>query len=131
MNYRKFGSAHTLEWQPSALGFGAMRLPIIDGDAGKIDETLAIEMIRYAIDHGVNYVDSAYGYHKGQSEVIVGKALKDGYRQKVKLATKMPCWLVNTADDFDKYFNEQLKKLKTDNHYEPYIFNSSVSSFPP
>ncbi|MGD0802615.1 MAG: aldo/keto reductase [Candidatus Bathyarchaeia archaeon] len=110
MKYRRFGK---LDWKPSALGFGAMRLPILDGDAGKINEPLAIEMIRYAINNGVNYMDSAYPYHKEQSEIIVGKALRDGYRERVKLATKMPCWLVNTADDFDKYFNEQLRKLQT------------------
>jgi predicted aldo/keto reductase-like oxidoreductase len=108
MKYRKMGS---LGWDVSALGFGAMRLPM--NQQMKVDEEEAIKMIRYAIDNGVNYVDTAYPYHLGESEVIVGKALKDGYREKVHLTTKSPLWMIKKAEDFESYLNEQIKRLQT------------------
>ena len=110
MQYRTFGA---LDWRPSALGFGAMRLPQNSPNPADVNEAESIKMMRYCIDNGVNYVDTAYPYHAGKSEVVVGNALKEGYREKVKLATKLPSWAVQTAADFDKYLDEQLKRLQT------------------
>jgi Predicted oxidoreductases of the aldo/keto reductase family len=118
MLYRKFGKTNEMV---SILGFGCMRLPLLPGgDPTKIDEEKAIKLVRSAIDKGVNYIDTAFPYHGtgmhegGQSEPFVAKALKDGYREKVKLATKLPSWLIKTREDMDKYLNEQLKRLQTD-----------------
>jgi hypothetical protein len=109
MKYRPFGK---LNWNASILGFGAMRLPVVGSDHAKIDEAEAVKMLRCAIDGGVNYIDTAYVYHMGNSEALVGKALRDNYRDKVRVATKMPCWLVNSQNDMDKYLSEQLARLR-------------------
>ncbi|MBT3310424.1 MAG: aldo/keto reductase [Desulfobacterales bacterium] len=100
----------------SVLGFGCMRLPqkIDDKGAVKIDEKLATRQLRYAIDCGVNYVDTAIPYHMGESEPFLGRALSDGYREKVKIATKLPPWLVKTREDMDRFLDDQLERLKTD-----------------
>ncbi|HJO93711.1 MAG TPA: aldo/keto reductase [Victivallales bacterium] len=111
MQYRNFGR---LNLEISALGFGSMRLPTIDNQENKINETEAERIISYAFDNGVNYIDTAYPYHGGNSEITVGKILKNGYRDKVYLADKLPVWNVNCYDDLDKIFYEQLKKLQTD-----------------
>ena len=91
-----------------------MRLPILNKDYAQIDEAEAIRMIRKAIDNGVNYVDTASPYHMGNSEKVVGKALRDGYRQKVKLATKLSYFMLKSGDDIEGYFNRQLEYLQTD-----------------
>ena len=96
----------------SVLGFGLMRLPVTK--MGRIDEPRTIRQIRDAIDKGVNYLDTAWPYHAGESENVLGRALADGYRDKVKIATKLPSWMIKTRADMDTYLDAQLKKIQTD-----------------
>ncbi|MEN8209241.1 MAG: aldo/keto reductase [Candidatus Fermentibacteria bacterium] len=111
MKYRQFGR---LNWEVSALGFGIMRLPLSRKDSPAILEQEASSMLRSAIDNGVNYLDTAWNYHDGESESFLGRALKGGYREKVRIATKLPTWKIENRDDFDRYFDEQMKRLQTD-----------------
>ncbi|WP_158854165.1 aldo/keto reductase [Halorhabdus sp. CUG00001] len=125
MEYRDFGTA--IDFEPSALGFGAMRLPT-EGEEGTIDRQHAIDMIRAAIDEGVNYVDTAWPYHDGESERVVGEALTGDYREDVSLATKMPSWKLETNEDLEEYFQRQLDRLATD-HVECYLLHALDEEF--
>ena len=109
----------------SLLGMGTMRLP--QTADGKVDEAASISLIRKAIDSGVNYVDTAYMYHDGVSEVVTGKALRDGYRQKVLLADKMPLWLAKDPEGMASIFETQLQRLGTDAIDMYLIHNLTVS----
>lgn len=120
MIYNNFGEQ---DWKTSILGLGCMRLPVIDGDSENINEEKAIELIRYAIDNGINYIDTAWPYHGGNSEELVGKALSDGYREKVKLATKLYTPGVESREDCEYYLNKQLERLQTD-HIDLYLLHA-------
>ena len=121
MKYRSF--PRVPEVAISVLGFGCMRLPVVGGNMQRIDEEPAQGLLRAAIDSGVNYIDTAYPYHGGQSEPFVGRALKDGYRDRVQLATKSPTWLVQTEADWERLLDEQLKRLDTD-HIDFYLLHA-------
>jgi predicted aldo/keto reductase-like oxidoreductase len=111
MLYRKLGSTGE---EVSILGLGCMRLPVMDGQYNKVDIDSAIPLIQKAIDNGVNYLDTAYPYHNGQSETVIAEALKGGYREKVFIADKLPSWLIQKRTDMDHYLKKQLERLQTE-----------------
>lgn len=125
MQYRKFGKTGE---RLSVLGFGAMRLPLIDNDDKQIDYDKATEMVRYAIDNGVNYLDTAYPYHGGKSEAFCAHVMEDGYREKVKIATKCPIWDVKIHEDFDKFLDEQLSNLGVE-YIDFYLIHALCQEF--
>jgi len=120
MLYQELGSTGE---KISILGFGCMRLPVLNGKYDAVDRDNAISLIRKAIDSGVNYLDTAYPYHNGQSETVIAEALKDGYREKVFIADKLPSWMVQKRADMDHYLNEQLERLQTE-QIDVYLLHS-------
>ncbi|MCW3996194.1 MAG: aldo/keto reductase [Candidatus Bathyarchaeota archaeon] len=120
MKFRSFGK---LDWKPSALGFGTMRLPVIGDNQTNVNQPLTVKLIRYALDQGVNYIDTAFTYHDGNSEVAVGKALSGKYRGRAKVATKMPVFMVKHKAELDEILNLQMKRLST-NFIDFYLFHS-------
>jgi predicted aldo/keto reductase-like oxidoreductase len=120
MQYRRMGS---LDWEVSALGFGCMRLPSRRFSLMGADLEESKRIIRYGIDRGINYIDTAWPYHLGESERVVGQTLQDGYREKVHLVTKLPVPVVRKTEDFDRFLNSQLEKLQTD-YLDIYLLHS-------
>ena len=102
---------------------GAMRLPVIDGDDSRIDVKASEDMVAYAMEHGINYYDTAWGYHGGQSEIVMGNALKKYPREKFYLATKFPGYDLSNMDKVEEIFEEQLKKCQVE-YFDFYLFHN-------
>ena len=107
----------------SALGLGAMRLPVLEGKDAQIDEPAAQEMVDYAMEHGINYYDTAWGYHSGQSELALGRALARYPRESFYLATKFPGYDLNNMGRVEEIFEAQLKKCQVD-YFDFYLFHN-------
>lgn len=107
----------------SALGMGAMRLPVIDGDDAKIDEKAAAEMVAYAMEKGINYYDTAWGYHNGNSEIVMGKILSQYPREQYYLATKFPGYDLSNMDKVEEIFEKQLEKCQV-TYFDFYLFHN-------
>lgn len=107
----------------SALGMGAMRLPVIDGDDARIDSQAAAEMVDYAMEHGVNYYDTAWGYHNGNSELVMGKALSKYPREKFYLADKFPGYDLSNMEKVEEIFEKQLEKCQVE-YFDFYLFHN-------
>ena len=118
MQYKQFK-----DLKLSALGMGCMRLPVVDGDDAKIDEAAAQEMVDYAMAHGVNYYDTAWGYHNGNSELVLGRALARHPREQFYLADKFPGYDLSNMPKVQEIFEEQLKKCQVD-HFDFYLFHN-------
>lgn len=107
----------------SALGLGAMRLPVIDGDDARIDEEKTAEMVAYAMEKGINYYDTAWGYHSGNSEIVMGKALSQYDRDSYYLATKFPGYDLSNMDKVEEIFEKQLEKCRVD-YFDFYLVHN-------
>ena len=107
----------------SALGMGAMRLPVTGGKDADIDETATAEMVKYAFDHGVNYFDTAWGYHEGNSELVMGKVLSEYPREKFYLATKFPGYDLANMTKVEEIFEKQLEKCRV-SYFDFYLFHN-------
>lgn len=111
----------------SLLGLGCMRLPLVEGSTTEIDYEKAQEIVDYAYNHGINYFDTAYPYHGGQSEKFIGQALKKYPRESFNLVSKLPVWLIKEEADLDKYFNEQLTNCQTE-YFDFYLCHAIDAS---
>lgn len=107
----------------SALGMGTMRLPVLDGDDTKVDEEKTAEMVAYAMEHGINYYDTAWGYHGGNSELVMGKVLSKYPRDSFYLATKFPGYDLSNMDKVEEIFEKQLEKCQVE-YFDFYLFHN-------